>query len=439
MDNFFTHYFKRETATPASPCESKPALAKGGSFKGQTVQIGSPNAALTVPAWFRASDVLATTMSMMVMEFQKKNTKHGGNYEQYNESIMHGGYLNYLLQVQPNPTMTAAQFWSQMTLARMHEGNAVAYVERDLDQNIKAIWLCSSASLNPIKMTYAVSYNAPGGVRTLSDVDAADVIHWRNTFSNDYGLTGVSTLRYAIKTLSTAATNDNQAKDIASKGGKHKILLSEKDQPGGMDVLNLLNKDQKLQQQEDLQQALDEGKDVILMSGMMSAQVISQDAQAQQLLESRKFDITAVARYTGVPLVLLMDYSNNTYKAPEQAMQAFLQHTISPMANSLEMEVNAKLLGPKLFPTFRFHFNDSSLMRLDPMGRANLGKVLLETGVKCVNELRADNDLPEVEGGDRHLVSTNLQPLDDMHVTGGNDATVPNASAEGKAEEGGAA
>lgn len=433
MDNFFIKALQRREATPATAQESKPALAKGGSFQGQVVQVNSPQAALTVPAWYRASDVLATTMSMMVMEFQKKNSKHGGNYEQYDGNIMGGGFLNYLLQVQPNPTMTAAQFWAQMTLARMHEGNAVAYIERDEMGDIKALWLCSSASLNPTTFKYQLSYNCLGGIRNLTEVDADDVLHWRNTFSNNHGLTGISTLKYAIKTLSTAATNDNQAKDIASKGGKHKILLSEKDQPGGMDVLNILNKDQKLQQQEDLQQALDEGKDVILMSGMMSAQVISQDAQAQQLLESRKFDITAVARYTGVPLVLLMDYSNNTYKAPEQAMQAFLQHTISPMANSLEMEINAKLLGPKLYGTFRFHFNDSSLMRLDPMGRANLAEKLLQTGVKCVNELRAEYDLPEVEGGDRHLVSTNLQPLDDLRVAGGN--AVPSGKASGTVEE----
>lgn len=436
MDNFFAKMFQKREATPACDSESKPSYATGGSFKGQTVQIGSPQSALTVPAWYRASDVLATTMSMMVMEFQKRNKSCGGNYELYDGGIMDGARLNFLLQVQPNPLMTASQFWAQMTLARMNEGNAVAYIERDEADEIKYIWLCNSASLNPITLTYTISWNGFGGVRTLAEVDAKDVIHWRNTFSNDHGLTGISTLRYAIKALTTAATNDNQAKDIASKGGKHKILLSEKDQPGGMDVLNLLNKDQKLKQQEDLQTALDEGKDVILMSGMMSAQVISQDAQAQQLLESRKFDITAVARFTGVPLVLLMDYSNNTYKAPEQAMQAFLQHTISPMANSLEMEINAKVLGQKLYGPFRFHFNDSSLLRLDPIGKANLMKVLTEIGVHCVNENRAEYDLPKIEGGDRHFISTNLQPVDAPTVGQNQNQSEPNGTNKNQ-EEGG--
>jgi len=118
-----------------------------------------------------------------------------------------------------------------------------------------------------------------------------------------------------------------------------------------------------------------------------------------------------------VPLVLLMDYTNNTYKAPEQAMQAFLQHTIAPMARDLEQEFNAKLVGPAAFPTLRYAFNEDSLMRLDPKGRIEIAKIQLETGIKCVNELRAEYDLPAIGAeGDRHLVSTNLQPLDDLKV-----------------------
>lgn len=405
----FFNFLKRESVTDNA--DKVPAVGRGGSFASHAVTVGSASSALNVSSWYRASEVLANTMGQLVLEYQKKNdAAHGNHYEQ----DMRGETarrLNYLFGMQPNPQMTAQQFWAQMTLHRLNDGNAVAWIERDSMQDVKAVWLCHTASLNPTTMTYTLTLNKNGAMTCLSDVDADDVIHWRNTFSADHGLTGIGTLKYAAQALSIAATNDRQAKDIAAKGGKHKILLSEKEQPGGMDVLNILNKDQKKKQQDELQQALDESKDVLLMSGMMSAQVISQDAQAQQLLESRKFDITAIARYTGVPLVLLMDYSNNTYKAPEQAMQAFLQHTISPMANSLEMEINTKILGFEGWPAHRFQFIEESLMRLDPMGRANLGKILLETGVKCVNELRAENDLPAVEGGDEHFISTNLQSL----------------------------
>lgn len=415
MANKFTSLFRRE-ASPAASAESKPTV-QGGSFAAKAVHVNSAQSALTVPAWYRATDVLASTMAQLVMEYQKKNDSiHGGNYAQ--DDRAEGRTINYLLQVQPNPTMTAAQFWKQITLDRIHQGNGVAYVERDNFGAIRYIWLCSTAVLNTTDMTYTIAYNSQRGPVTMSNVDSSDILHWRNTFSNDHGLTGIPTLRFAAQSLSTAATNDKQARDIAAKGGKYKILLSEKDNPSGMDVLNLLNRDQKEQQKDDLQKALESGEDILLMSGMMQAQPISQDAQAQQLLESRKFDVVQISRFTGVPLSILADKSNNTYKAPEQEMQEYRQFTISPMAREVETEWNAKLLGSAGYPTHRYHFNEDSLMRLDPKGRAEVDKILMEMGTKCVNELRADRDLPAIEGGDRHFISTNLQPLDAPAVAG---------------------
>lgn len=427
MDNFFAKMFQRREVGDKAPCsaeEGKPALAKGGSYSQQAVTVSTPDAALRVSPWYRAGEVLANTMSQLVMEYQKKNNAaHGGNYA-LDLSLRESKQLNYKLQMQPNPTMTAKQFLRQMTLNRFHQGNALAYIERDrVTDEILNIWLCTSGGyrFSDEGIKYLITYNTPRGTVTKESVDADDIIHWRNTFSNDGGLTGISTLHYAAQALGIAATNNRQAKEIAAKGGKYKILLSEKDQPGGMDVLNLLNKDQKKQQQDDLQDALAEGKDVLLMSGLMQAQVISQDSTQMQLLENRKWDVNEVARFSGVPLVLLMDYTNNTYKAPEQAMQAFKQFTISPMAGDFEQEATIKIVGVGGFPTHRIKFNEDSLMSLDPMGRAQLSKVLLECGIKCVDELRNDFGLPQLEGeiGKRHLVSTNLQPLDDLRVAGG--------------------
>lgn len=415
--NLFNSFFNRREAVSPSACSNEPAqrTAQSASFGAQAVTVSSPTAALQVSAWYRASEVLANTMSLLQMEYQKKNDRaHGGNYTIDIETRGGGGgnLLNYLLQVRPNPTMDATTFWKQMTLRRFYDGNAVAYIERDAMDEISALWLCSSASLirSSEGLKYNVTYNTPGGVRTLI-TDATEVIHWRNTFSNDYGLTGVGTLRYAAQTLSIAATNDKQAKENSAKGGKQKLLLRE-DTSSPQAGLKKLNKEQKTKQRDDLQEAINTNQDVLLMSGLMDATVISQDAQQMQLLEARKFDVPQVSRFTGVPPSMLMDNTNNTYKAPEQATQEFLLRTISPMARSLETEFNAKLLGPEGWLRHRFKFNDESLMLLDPKGRAELAEIMQRIGVYCTNEIRAKYDLPSIEGGDRHFISTNLQPVD---------------------------
>jgi len=420
MYNFFGLLQKREV-TAATSADAGTKTSSSASYGSNAVQANTPSAALQVSAWYRASEVLANTMSQLQMEYQKKNDRsHGQNWSMDDESRggSEGSWINYLLQVKPNATMDATQFWKQLTLQRFFHGNGVIYVERDLAQSIVALWLCSSASLvrNAEGLKYLISYNTPGGMRTLT-VDDIDVIHWRNTFSNDNGLTGIGTIRYAANALSTAATNDKQAKENSAKGGKQKLLLRE-DSNNLQAGLKKLNKDQKTKQRDELQEAINNNQDVLLMSGLMDATVISQDAAQMQLLDNRKYDTPQIARFTGVPPVLLMDYTNNTYKAPEQANQEFLMHTITPMAKSLETEFNAKLISPDLWRRQRYHFTDASLMRLDPLGRANLGKVELETGIKCVNELRAERDLPAIEHGDRHFISTNLQPVDAPVVDG---------------------
>lgn len=422
MSLFSNIFQRREAGTPAAAAADAPrTTSQAASFGAQAVQVNSPAAALQVSAWYRASEVLANTMSMLQLEYQKKNDlAHGGNYAIDNEARGNGRgqYLNYLLQVRPNPTMDATQFWKQLTLQRFYQGNGVAYIERNGADEIEAIWLCSSAALvrSADGLKYTITYNTPEGMRSTT-VAGDDVIHWRNTFSNDCGLTGVGTLRYAAQTLSLAATNDKQAKENSAKGGKQKLLLRE-DNSNIQAGLKKMNKDQKNKQRDDLQEAINNNQDVLLMSGLMDATVISQDAAQMQLLDNRKFDVPQVARFTGVPPFMLMDYTNNTYKAPEQGTQEFMLRTISPMAHSLETEFNAKLLTKNGYPSHRFHFNDENLMILDPMGRARLAEIMQRIGVWCTNEIRAKYDMPAIEGGDRHFISTNLQPVDSPAVIG---------------------
>ena len=390
---------------------------RGGNFAANAVPIYGQHSALAVSAWYCGLAMKANTFGQLILEYQKKNkTNHGWNYQVHDER--EGKRMNFLTQVRPSPLMNAKYFWTQAAIQREVYGNAVIYIERDNYGEVEALWLCNSASLNIATMDYTITYNKPYVGPTSLVVPAENIIHWRNTYSNDGGLTGISTLTYARQALSLAATNDAQALETSAKGGKYKILIKEEaDANFG---LNVLNKDQREGARESVQDQLDKGWDVLEVNGMMDPKIISQTAQEMALIESRKWDVPTIARFLNMPLVLLMDYTNNTYKAPEQAMLAFLQNTIAPMKSDVEMEFNAKLIGAEAFPTLRYHFNDKNLMSLDPKGRMEIAKMQLECGIKCVDELRAEFDLPALdEFGDIHLVSTNLQRLDDIKVGSG--------------------
>lgn len=416
MDNFFATMFQRREAQPGlGKCADGGeggTQSKGASFANNVVHVNTATGALSIAAWHRGVEIRCNTMSQLVMEYQKKNDKaHGGNYEQDNRAD--GKRLNYLLQVQPNPMMTWPQLIKAAEFQRIHQGNALIYIERDSYDEIKAFWLCSSGSILLSEFRYNLSYNRPGGQVSLVGVRPDDVLHIRNTFSNDFGLTGMATLKFARPSLDLAATNDKLVTETAAKGMRQKLLVQEDKQTGF--GLGRANKKELEKITDKLSEDVAD-KDVILLSNIASVTPISTNLQQQEINQIRAFSVAEVARYLGVPKIMLMASENESYKTPEAATQEFLLRTIQPLSHDWETELNAKILGYEGYPQHRFHFNDDSLMRLDPLGRATIGEKLIQTGVKCVNELRADYDLPAVEGGDRHFISTNLQPVDSPTV-----------------------
>ena len=188
-------------------------------------------------------------------------------------------------------------------------------------------------------------------------------------------------------------------------------------------------------------------KDVILTSNVVDTKIISQTAMELRTLENRNFQVADLARFLGVPKIMMMDDSGSSYKSPEAATQEFLLRTISPRVREYEDELNAKLLTADDFGSRRVHVCEQALRRLDPKGQSDLDKVRLETGVMSPNELRAQYDLGTIENGDVHYVSTNLAELgsEKLRAAGGNNQTKPEPAQteptkkgeDGEGEEGG--
>lgn len=362
---------------------------------------------LCVPAWYRGVSLIMQTMGQMLIQYQRMN-RVGGNFTEDRYGEMRR--LNYLLQVSPNPRMTGSQLLEQIEFRKIFYGNAYVYIERGIDGEIANLWLCSSGSFNAANDTYALTYHRRGGVASII-APASDVLHFKNVFTTDDFTTGIPTIQFAMKSLSIAATADEQTLKDMAKGGKHKIIVQEREpsnmQWGGTLAAGKYNK-------KELQQATDQfgedmmSKDVVLLTNAADTKIISQTAAELRTLENRGFQVADIARLLGVPTIMLMLDSGNNYKTPEAATQEFLLRTIQPRIAEMEDEFNRKLLGPDDFGRRRIHICEQNLRRLDPKQQADLDKVHLETGAMNVNEIRAQYDLPEVPDGDIFYVSTNL-------------------------------
>jgi phage portal protein BeeE len=118
-----------------------------------------------------------------------------------------------------------------------------------------------------------------------------------------------------------------------------------------------------------------------------------------------------VARFWAVPRPLLMLDTNSHYNDYSNATMEFLSRTIGPDKTDMEKEIARKLLGVKYYGVRRIHICDKPLLAMDPERQAKVAKMQLEAGIKTVNELRAENDMPTVENGDEPMASANLLTL----------------------------
>ena len=405
------------TTNPADASNQPPV--SGGNWEANIVRP-SGRSSLLIPTWTRCVTLIMQTMGQMVTQYQRINAG-GGNFleDRYGKN----GYLNYLLQVRPNPMMTASQMQEQIEYRKIYYGNAYVYIEREVDGYPRYLWLCTGGGYNPLTNTYSLVYNSDRGPRVKVDAEAKDVLHYKNVFMTDDMYMGIPTIDYAFKTLSIAATGDEQALQDLAKGGKMKLIIGEEKPSQGPGTLafGLFDKKEMDKYADEIQRRLT-GNDVVALRGMDKMQIISQTAQQLQLLETRGYSDEALCRLMGVPkIIAIVGDGGGNYRMPEHATQEFLLRTIQPRIREHEDELNSKLLSPADFGKRRIHVCELALKRLDAKGQAEIDKLHLDAGWS-VNEIRSSYDLPSIPEGDAHYVSTNLAEVGSEKLRGNGGA-----------------
>ena len=417
-------FSKREAATPVpgvptTTAPTAPAAPKGGNWEANVVRPYG-RSSLLVPTWTRCVTLIMQTMGQMVTQYQRMNGE-GGNFveDRYGKN----GYLNYLLQVRPNPLMTASQLQEQIEYRKIYYGNAYVYIERGMDGYPVNLWLCTGGGYDPLSNRYNLVYNSDRGPRMMVECDSRDVLHFKNVFLTEDMYMGIPTIDYAFKALTIAATGDEQALQDMAKGGKHKVLIQEQ-KDATMGTRGRANKQALKDMKEEFAKDW-MSNDVAILDNVADAKIISQTAQQLQLLEQRGYSDEALCRLMGVPkIIAIVGDGGGNYRMPEHATQEFLLRTIQPRIREHEDELNSKLLAPGDFGKRRIHVCELALKRLDAKGQAEIDKLHLESGWS-VNEIRSQYDLPNIPDGDDHYVSMNLGVVGSPKLKEGNTGGRP--------------
>ncbi len=153
-------------------------------------------------------------------------------------------------------------------------------------------------------------------------------------------------------------------------------------------------------------------KSMYLDSGM-DAKVLEQPLAALQFLESRKFQISEIARWFRVPPHKLADLERATFSNIEHQALEFVTDTLVPWITRLETEAQVKLVGRNnRMGRVYTKINVSGLLRGDIKSRYDAYGVGRDKGWLSANDIRAMEDMNPVSGGDEYLVQSQMVPQD---------------------------
>ena len=136
-----------------------------------------------------------------------------------------------------------------------------------------------------------------------------------------------------------------------------------------------------------------------------------------QLLETRKFAVQDLARWFGVPSVLINDTGETTTLGSSvyQIVEGFYKLKLRPLVERIEQALHQRVLTAKQRSQgVVVEFNMDALLRSSLSERADVYAKLVQNGVKTRNECRKfENDEP-LPGGDVLTAQVNLVPVDQL-------------------------
>lgn len=377
----------------------------GMQYPGPT-QSDSPAAPVTEETALQVSAVWACVRLLSETVASLPVTVYRGDTEITSEA----NWVRRLIR-QPNRFQTWVEFMETMMLNLSFRGNAYARINRIDGRVVSLTPLMASqmevAFLPDGSITY--QYTQDGQV----SVFAQESIWHIKLYGN--GVIGMSPLAFAANSIGIALAAEKTTTKIYSNGAKPSGVLS-------MD--RLLTAEQRQMIRENFA-GLTTGTDDRLLVLEMGAKFdpVSMSPQDIELLASRRFQVEDIARWFGVPSVLINDTSGNTTwgSGIEQIVMGFYKLNLRPYLERIESSFERWLA---LETGYRIEFEFEGLLRTDLKSRLEGYRTGIAGSVITPNEARAIEGWPSLPGGDDLLAQINMAPVQRLGEiqNGGRDA-----------------
>lgn len=313
-------------------------------------------------------------------------------------------WLSLLMARKPNRYQTKVEFFETLMLNLALHGNAYAKITKVGGQIRSLLPLMASQIETKLLPDGSVVhlYHADGNVDVLS---AESVWHVK-LYGN--GIVGKSPLAFGRNMFGIAQAAEQSVSKIYANGGKPSGVLS---------FDRLLTKEQRASVRENFA-TLTTGTDdrLLVIEQGMKFDAVSMSPQDIELLASRKHQIDEIARWFGVPSILINQNEGSTTLGSSTAeiISGFYKLNLRPYLERIEASVKTWLFTPDEANQYEFEFDFEGLLRSDLKSRLEGYRTAVAGTILTPNEVRRIEGWPRVEGGDVLLSQVNMTPIDKL-------------------------
>lgn len=310
--------------------------------------------------------------------------------------------LYRLLHDMPNPELTSFEWRELMFQHVLTWGNGWSEKEFDARGRVVALW-----PLRPDRVE-GLFRNDQGALELayrLPDGDPRRIPYWRihHIKGPGNGLMGYSPIRWAAKqpTGLGLATEEYGAR-FFSNGARPGLLLKH---PGKLSDPAYARLRESF---AEAHQGLSNAHRVKILEEGMDIATVGIPPNEAQFLETRKFQVTEIARIYRVPPHMLADLDRATFSNIEHQSLNFVQHTLLPWLIRHEQTIWRDLLTEQERRNMFAKYIVAGMLRGDMASRSQAYTTGINAGYYTRNEVRELEDLNPIDGLDAPLVPLNM-------------------------------
>jgi len=401
---YFARLFDKR-AHPSNPGDGFLSMLSGGvgTTSGVDVTHDSALGMLAVYACVRVLAEGAASLPLIVYERTQQGKRRAQNVPLYN-----------LLHDAPNPEMTSMEMREALMGHTVLRGNGYAEIEWTNGGQVKAIWPLRPDKTKPIRINreLAYEYTLPNGGTTV--LASRLVLHLRGLGPN--GLMGYDPISIARQAIGLGLGAEEFGGRFYGNGARPGIILNH---PG---KLSLEAQTRLKKAWADRHEGLSNAHRVAVLEEGMTAQEVGVAPDNAQFLETRKFQVSEIARMFRVQPHMIGDLDRATFSNIEHQSLEYVIHTLRPWLVRWEQRIQQTLfVGEDRKRYYAEHLVDG-LLRGDTKSRYESYSIGRQNGWLSANDIRSLENMNPIDGGDIYLIPLNMAQLSSGKPVGASPA-----------------